>query len=45
MAYADDVALIFHTKDILVRLINIIETWCKNNFMTLNKSKCGILYL
>jgi hypothetical protein len=27
MAYADDIAIIFHTKDILARVISIIEGW------------------
>jgi hypothetical protein len=45
MAYADDIAIIFHTKDILIRVITMVESWCPNNFMKVNKDKCGILYL
>ncbi len=45
LAYADDVAIIFHTKDQLSRAMIIIETWCRENSMIVNKSKSGILYL
>jgi hypothetical protein len=33
LAYADDVALVFYTKDILARSIKIVERWCEKNFM------------
>ena len=33
LAYADDAALVFHTKDVLARSIIIVERWYEENFM------------
>jgi hypothetical protein len=43
--YADDLAVLVHGKSQAQKLIEIIERWCRINFMALNKAKCGIMFL
>ena len=44
-SYADDFFIIIRRPDFdLKKLIKEIEKWCKLQNMTLNKSKCGIIF-
>jgi hypothetical protein len=43
--YADDLAVIVYGKARVRTLIQLIESWCKTNFMAINKAKCGAMFL
>lgn len=43
LLYADDILLLCKTEMQLKKCINIIETWCSENGMELNKKKSGVL--
>jgi hypothetical protein len=43
--YADDLAVIVHGEAQVKRLVRSIEDWCRRNFMSLNKAKCGAMFL
>jgi hypothetical protein len=43
--YTDDLAVITHGELPVRRLVELIERWCRRNFMQLNKTKCGIMFL
>ncbi len=44
--YADDLAVVVHGKARVRMLIELlIEAWCFKNFMSINKSKCGAMFL
>ena len=45
LAYADDTAVIFLSKEQLERIIHAIKKWCLRNKMELNCSKSGIIFL
>ena len=43
--YADDLAVIVHGKARVRLLVELIESWCRVNFMPINKAKCGAMFL
>ena len=45
MLYADDLAVIVRNKKELKSSINMVEKWCKANYMRLNYDKCGAMKL
>ena len=45
LAYADDTAVVFLSKEQLNKIIRTIEDWCINNKMELNRLKSGIIFL
>ncbi len=44
-AYADDIMVITRSRFSCQKAVNIINNWCQNNKMELNKKKSGILQL
>jgi len=44
LCYADDVAIIFHSKEQLSWIIRNLENWTTQNKMTINKKKSGIMF-
>ena len=45
MLYADDLAILVENDRQLRRAIKVVEEWCQNNEMVINKKKSGILPL
>jgi len=45
LAYADDTAVVFLSKEQLRKIIRTIESWCDANKMELNRLKSGIIFL
>ena len=45
LAYADDICIVCHSIPHLKRTISIIEEWSRDNGLTLNKKKSGILQI
>jgi len=45
LAYADDTAVVFLSKEQLRKIIRTIESWCDTNKMELNRLKSGIIFL
>ena len=45
LAYADDTAVVFLSKEQLSKIIRTIESWCNTNKMELNRLKSGIIFL
>ena len=41
-AYADDILFLIRGKRKLKKLIQLIEQWSRENYMEINKNKCGI---
>jgi hypothetical protein len=39
MVFADDIAILADSRTALSKGINLIENWCKQNLMSLNKNK------
>ena len=42
-AYADDLAMIGISKTNLLNTINIVEVWARDNKLTINKKKSGVM--
>ena len=45
LAYADDLAIICQSEEILTRVMNDIQKWSDNNKIRINKSKSGIMMI
>ena len=43
--YADDLAAIVQGVAQARRLVKVVENWGKQNYLALNKAKCGIMFL
>ena len=42
-AYADDLAMFGISKSNLLKAINIVEEWARENKLTINKKKSGVM--
>ncbi len=42
---ADDLAVIVHRKARVGMLIELIEAWCRTNFMAIDKAKFDVIFL
>jgi len=45
MVFADDIAILADCRPALSKGIDLIENWCKENLMSLNKSKSQIIFV
>ena len=45
MVFADDIAILADSRTALSKGINLIENWCKQNLMSLNKNKSQIIFV
>ena len=45
MVFADDIAILADSLRALIQSIEIIEHWCKENKMQLNKKKSHIIFI
>jgi hypothetical protein len=43
--YADDLAVLTKGKANIIRAVETIENWCRQNEMIINNKKCGIMKL
>ena len=43
--YADDFAVLTHGEQEIIRLAKLVDDWCRDNLMSINKNKCGILFI
>ena len=43
--YADDLAVIVHGELRLKRTVTLVQNCCNRNHMSLNKAKCGAMFL
>jgi hypothetical protein len=43
--YADDLAVLTKGKANIIRAVETIENWCRQNNMIINNKKCGIMKL
>jgi hypothetical protein len=41
--YADDLAVLTKGKANIIKAVQTIENWCKQNDMVINHKKCGIM--
>lgn len=45
MVFADDIAILADSRTALSKGINLIEKWCRENLMSLNKNKSQIIFV